>query len=227
MKMQKFSKVIILFTVLLMSIPFAFAQDFDPDRIITNSEDWRDVYSIMQYGVLTKTQTNFLVSSRHATLLTNQIPKEEQILVFGSEDVPFVVGYESLLKGKGYDAEESQFADVNLDVARELSGINNFIIVDDSYGYNAISVAPYAAISNSYVLFADRDNVNDVEDFLDDVGVNELLIYGQVDREVTATLEKFSPEIINKEGDRFENNVEIVKKYRERNAAKQVILTNG
>ncbi|MBI5880618.1 hypothetical protein HZB90_00645 [archaeon] len=57
--------------------------------------------------------------------------------------------------------------------------------------------------------------------------VDKVIIYGHVDRQVLSSMKKFNPEIINKDGDRFANNVEIVKRYREISPQKQVVLTNG
>jgi hypothetical protein len=101
------------------------------------------------------------------------------------------------------------------------------LVIDDAYGYNSIAVGPYAVLTESYVLFANSRNIGDVADFLDSVDVNSVLVYGHVDREVREALEKYDPEIINEDGDRFANNVEIVKKYRDINPKKQVVLTNG
>ncbi len=223
---MKFSKKILL-SVLLLIVSASAVIAAEPNKILSNSEDWRDVYSVMQYGALTKKSASFLVSNRHATLILNQIPKDNHIWVFSSKKVPYIVGYESLLKSKGYSAEEFEEDNINLAIGELLKDITNFIILDDSYGYNAISVAPYAAITNSYVIFADSDNIREVERFLDGRQVDSILIYSQVDREVKAAMEKYNPEIINKEGDRFLNNIEIVKKYLEVNKAKQAILTNG
>lgn len=213
----------LLVTLLVCNISYAL----DPDRVLSNSEDWRDVYSVMQYGALNGISASFLVSNRHATLILNQIPTSTKMWVISSEDVPFIVGYESLLRGKGYEVEEFEYENVNLGLAEQLEDITKFIIIDDSYGYNAISVAPYAAVTNSYVLFTDQDNIRAIDRFLSGRKVDSILIYGQVDREVLSTLDKYNPEIINKEGDRFLNNIEIVKKYQEIKHAKQAILTNG
>jgi len=215
----------ILLFVFLVLLNNVFAAE--PDRILSNSEDWRDVYTVMQYGVLAGKTSSFLVSSRHATLILNQISKENHIWVISSKDVPYITGYKSLLEGRGYSTEEFSYDNANLELIKLLDDVSRFIIVDDSYGYNAVSVAPYAAITNSYVLFTDEDNINEIENFLEDRTVDEILIYGQVDREVRTALEKYNPEIINKEGDRFLNNIEIVKKYQDIKHGKQTILTNG
>jgi hypothetical protein len=214
-------QILFYIIILLIAIPSIFAED-----IIINSEDWRDVYSATLYGSLTDVTTNFLVSDKHGALILNAISKSSEIRIFSSKKDPFIVGYESIVRSKGYTVDEVNYERFNLELA-ELLNINNFIVIDDSYGYNAISVAPYAAVSNSYVIFADRTNIKKVNAFLEDQTINQLLIYGIVDREVRETLQQYNPEIINKEGDRFENNIEIVKKYQEIKESKQVILTNG
>ncbi len=214
-------KVIILLFALLLFSTVVLA-----DEILINSRDWKDVYSGMQYGYISGKQPRFLVSEAHSTLLMNDLNKDTNIEIFSSKKSPFVIGYESLIKSRGFTAVETSSLSLSIELAKKLD-VKNFIIVDDSYGYNAIAVAPYAILSSSYVLFADRDNINEIQDFLDKRTVDNILIYGHVDREVRDALNRYNPEIINKDGDRFANNVEIVKKYKEIKDAKQVILTNG
>jgi hypothetical protein len=48
-----------------------------------------------------------------------------------------------------------------------------------------------------------------------------------VDREVRDKLAEFNPEIINEDGDRFANNVEIVKKYKLIKDTKQFCSPTG
>ena len=197
------------------------------DTIIINSKDWKDVYSGMQYGYMTGQDPKFLVSEKHANLILNEIEPGASIQAFSSDERPFVIGYESILEGEGYPAEETVFDTLSIELARDMPDINSYIIVDDSYGYNAIAVAPYAMVSGSYVLFADRENIAEVDRFLSGRNTEDILIYGHIDREVRERLDKYSPEIINQDGDRFANNVEIVKKYKELKKARQVLLSNG
>ncbi|MEA2036661.1 MAG: hypothetical protein U9O94_04080 [Nanoarchaeota archaeon] len=215
-------KITLFLIVLLFSVQMASAEP----QIITNSEDWRDVYSAMLYGTLTGTPTNFLVSDKHSTLILNAITKGSEVQAMSSSEVPFIIGYNSILQNSGYIAEEIIYESFNLELAK-LIDVNNFIILDDAYGYNAVSVAPYAVASNSYVLFADRGSIREIESFLSDRTVDKLLIYGHVDRAVKEALSPYNPEIINEDGDRFANNIEIVKKYQEIKHAKQAVLTNG
>jgi len=220
--MKKSIIVCIFLFIILLKITVAE----DPDQIISNSKDWRDVYSVMIYGSLIGKPSSFLVSDRHGTLILNSISKGSHIWSISSRKNPYIVGYRSLIESRGYTAEEFSYDNVNLELAKEL-GLTNYIIVDDSYGYNAISVAPYAVVSDSYVLFVDRDNVREIDSFLGDVGVYSMLIYGYVDREVKERFEKYNPEYINFDGDRFANNIAIVEKYQETQHARQAILTNG
>ncbi len=213
--------VLLLVFFMLASANISFAQ------IIINSQDWRDVYSGMLYGSLIDRPADFLVSTRHSTLILNTISRTSEVRALSSRRSPFMVGYNSVIQGRGFTSEEVIYDDFNFELAQELDYINDFIIIDSSYGYNAISVAPYAVLTDSFVLFADRTNIRRIDDFLSDRGVDSLIIYGHVDREVRNTLEKYDPEIINNEGDRFLNNIEIVRKFREIKPARQVILTNG
>jgi hypothetical protein len=188
----------------------------------------------MQYSVLSGSTGFFLVSTRHSTLLINQLSPTSSYLIVSSSKNPYVLGYKTVLESRGFSKiEEIRSVNPNLDLARRLPNtVRDFIIIDDSYGYNAVSVAPYSAVSKSYVIFTNRRNINLVYDFLKSRTVDSLIIYGQVDREVKDRLTEFNPEKID-EGDRFLNNQKIVDKYQDvvikqtGEPKKQAILTNG
>ncbi|MBN2422093.1 hypothetical protein JXB41_02610 [Candidatus Woesearchaeota archaeon] len=223
----------LLFYLFILIAVLQLAYAFEPQQIISNSADWQDVYSTLLYGKLQGKPSYFLVSSRHSTLLISQLPKtEKRIWVINSKKNPYIIGYKGILESQGFEVEEFSYDNSNLELAKKLEGITKFIIIDDSYGYNAISVAPYAVLNNAYVLFANRRNINLIYSFLESVKVDELLVYGQVDREVKTRLEEFNPEFISL-GDRFLNNQALVDKYQELHKKingeikTQVILTNG
>lgn len=214
----------LLLFVLCLSSPFAFAVD----QIIVNSQNWRDVYTGTQYANLIGTPSNFLVSTKHSTILLYSIPVEyEEVQVLSSRDAPFVVGYEAILRSRGYDQpEEIRSSNLNLELLRRIEGVDRFIVLDDAYGYNAISVAPFAIADRSFVIFANRDNIDDILPVLTSKNPEKVLIYGQVDREVKESLSSFNLEILD-EGNRFDNNIEIVQRYLVLRPTKQIILTNG
>ncbi|RJQ15481.1 hypothetical protein C4573_04965 [Candidatus Woesearchaeota archaeon] len=210
----------VLFLVLFLA-PIVYA-----DQYIVNSADWRDVYSAMLYGSLQNVKTDFITSANHAPVLLNNIPLDTPITIFTSRSSQYVSSYRNLALSRGYqNVTELTYATMNLDLA-ELSGADKFIVLDDSYGYNAIAVASYAAKSGSYVLFADAGNIASVDALLNDRNPSSVIIYGQVDREVKDTLAKYAPETIN-DGNRFENNMAIVDKYQQIAPSQQVVLTNG
>lgn len=219
---------LVIFLVLFVGtmMPQVSGQD-DFNHVISNSEDWRDVYSTLHYASLAKVGGDFLVSTRHGPLLLYGIKEDRDILIVSSEDRPFVFGYEDLVRGRGYrDVDEIIVKDANLELIDRLPEISNFIIVGDTYGYNAVAVTPYAVQTESWVFLVDRRSIADVISKLDNRDVDNVLIYGFVEREIREELDKYNPEIIDN-GDRFEDNVEIVEEYLELKDVKQVALTNG
>ncbi|MBI4438935.1 hypothetical protein HY640_03325 [Candidatus Woesearchaeota archaeon] len=211
---------------IIAAVTLTAAQAAEPGQIIANSQDWRDVYSVMLYGSIEKKSAGFLVSERHSILFLNGVAKGNHILVFSSQKNPYVKGYKELIEGRGYTAEEYEYSNINLELAN-LSRADSFIITDDAYGYNAISVAPYAAATRTFVLFAKKENIREVTDFLQKKAPKKLILYGHVDKEVLNALKPYSPETINRDGDRFANNVEIIKKYQKEKGSSQAIFTNG
>ena len=224
---MKRKKVIVLALILMFifsSQAFALKDNFD--IIVVNSEDWIDVYSGIMYANLVGKPFNFITSREHSTRLPSLIGSKNVYLI-ESEKLPFVMGYKDTLEGRGFSVEEKISEggkNLNLELARDLD-INNFVIIDDTYGYNAISVCPYAVVSKSYVLFADEENVDDIYNFLKNKRA-KILIYGYLDKEVMEKLKEFEPEVIDY-GDKFDNNIEMVKKYRRIRPVDQVTLTSG
>lgn len=219
------SRRLFLFVFLLILLPVISAADFS--HVIINSEDWKDVYSGMHYATLNDVQSDFLVSVNHAKLILGSISKTNDVMVLSSRDKPFAFNYPDMVESEGFSsAVEIESRDFNLELVNELPDIENFIVIDGSYGYSAIAVAPYAAKTNSWVFFADEYNVEEIDSILSSRQVKELIIYGYVDRAVRDTLETYSPTIINNE-DKFEDNIEIVEMFMEISPTKQVLLTNG
>ena len=219
-------KYILIVACVIASMSAACAQE----QVVINSGDWRDVYSSMIYANLRGMPSQFITDAPHATALPNYLDKDPDILLVESETLPFFVNYEATLTTEGFVVSETYKSpggvEANLHFIGELPDVTNYIVLDDSYGYNAISVASYAVKSKSWVLFADHDNIDEISVFLDGRTVDDLLIYGRVDQQVTESLSKYDPEIIDL-GDRFDNNIEIVKKYQNISKASQIVFTNG
>jgi hypothetical protein len=218
------NKLIFVFVFCLFLTPFVFSA---PNYVISNSEDWKDVYSSILYANLNEMESDFLVSTSHGPILLNGISKDYELLIVSSKNNPLLFNYPSIAKSYGFDSvEEIEVSSANLDLIDELPNIRNFIVVGDSYGYNSMAVVAYALSTNSWVFLANRGNVDDIDSILDIRTVDNLILYGYMDSEVTEVLSKYNPEIINT-GDRFEDNIEIVKKYSSVGSLSQVILSNG
>ncbi len=221
-------KIGLLFVLLLSVSASAIAID----KVISNSADWKDVYSSMLYASIIKKEPGlFLTSARHGTLLPQYALSEDQeIFITTSRSQPHVVNYRTTLASMGFsNVEEINPSNINLELAKKLAKENNikkFIIVDDAYGYNALSAASYAVVDNYYVVFANERNIGQIDSFLDDVSPDSVIILGQVDEEVKTRLQQYDPEVINT-GDRFDNNIEMVKRYQKAKPSKQILMSNG
>ena len=220
-------KYILLVVCIIVSMPTACAEG---EQVVINSGDWRDVYSSIIYANIRGMPSQFITDAPHATALPNYLDRDPDILLVESETSPFFVNYEGTLITEGFVVSETYKSpggvEANLHFIGELPDVTNFIVLDDSYGYNAISVAPYAVKSRSWVLFVDHENIDEISGFLNGRTVDDLLIYGRVDRQVTESLSIYNPEIIDY-GDRFDNNIAIVEKYQNISKASQIIFTNG
>jgi len=197
------------------------------DQVVINSQDWTDVYSGMIYARLNSIEGSYVIDEGHALMLQDTLKKTKiNVTVIESVSAPYIRNYNLNLETRGFDTEVIQARDnLNLLLA-DLLQAEGYIIIDKRYSYNAISVAPYAVRKNYYVMFADADNIDDVSDLLNRKDAQTVIIYGFVDREVTSNLEEHNPIIINK-GDKFSNNLEILKMYNEEFKPSQLVLTNG
>lgn len=196
--------------------------------VVVNSDDWLDVYSGMQYAILQGHNAKFMTSKQYTILLPQIIPRKEPIIVIESQRVPFTINLAGNLERAGYSADTIYVSGgraANIELARRLD-VTRFIVIDPAYGYNAISVIPYAQITGAYVLFGDNRNVDQILSFLSGRTIESLLVYGQIDPRLAQQLARYSPEVINL-GNRYKDNAEILKRFVTRQPAAQLLLTDG
>ncbi len=220
----------LLLFVLLVPVLFIPVSAQAADIVIINSQDWIDVYSGMLYARLTDSSVVFLTSKKYITVLDKILPPGESVLIIESERIPYSANLAGTMRRKGYDPRtilsRGGFA-LNLELAKEIN-TSSFIIVDPTYGFNAVSVAPYAIATKSFVLLVEDKNIDQVFSFLvSKQKIDKLLIYGQVSETVLNKLAGFSPEIIDT-GHRYKDNIAILEKYFQvAPDAKQAVLTSG
>lgn len=198
--------------------------------VVVNSEDWIDVYSGMVYARLTNSPVLFMTSKKYITILDKMMPPGESVLVIESERLPFSANLAGTLSRQGYDTRaifSGGGLALNLELAKELN-TTKFIIVDPTYGFNAVSVAPYAIATKAYVLLVEDKNIDQVFNYLASLPkIDKLLVYGQASETVLKKLSGFSPETIDT-GDRYKDNIGILNKYFQVTpSSNQAVLTSG
>ncbi|MBN2566456.1 hypothetical protein JXB02_00025 [Candidatus Woesearchaeota archaeon] len=199
------------------------------DYVLVDAKDWRDVYSGVLYAKVLGLPDNFLVSERHAYILVDTTDPKLREIFYIRSDNPYAIGLERSFEGRGHTVETLRYGGpINLALAERLArdhGIDSFIVIDDSYGFNAISAAPYAVVSESYVIFGTSETIDDVIAFLDR-NARRVMVYGYVTPEVAQALVRFAPETIDS-GNRFDDNIEIHKRYLALRPRNQTLVTGG
>lgn len=215
-------KRVCLGLVLLLLLPIVSA-----DLVVANSADWKNAYAAGIYARLAGHDFAHLVSPRHSEFLAQQTPPETKILVIESERVPFVRNYASRLSSVGFEVDSLVLSEESFifELASRLS-TRKYLVLDPTYGYDAISVAPYAIATNTFVLFATKNNIVDVVAFLNDHVPERVTMYGDLDKEVRSALADFQPNVIN-QGNRYKNNLFIADQMQRLTNSRQAILTNG
>ena len=221
--MERLNKFEFVFVCFLLFAPLVFASQ----QVAVNSRDWRDVYYASLYARLEGVSDEFFTSTAHGEVLYEFLNKSEPVLyVEGATN--FYPGYEAVLAEKGFSSVEVMRVS-DLDLAFELAeraGVKDFIVIGDSYGYNAISAAPYAVQKGAFVLFANQGNAQEVADYLSSVELDSLMIFGPVDGAVSSALTGFEPDFLST-GNRFDDNTAIVGLMQEESPQKQAMFSSG
>ena len=216
--MKKFALI-----VLMLLVSSAFAENF----VAINSVDGRDVLSGVYYANVKNIPVKFMpMPNGNADVFAAKVGSNHDVLLIKGI-VPVSTFVESALKAKNNTVEVFVSEDggaTNLELAR-LSGATSFIVVDSAYSDGALSVLPYAALSDSYVILANANNADDVADIVKNA--NKLMIYGYVDSEVMDKLDGFNPQIVGKGEDKFEDNLLIVEKTMDEFSKNTAIIVDG
>lgn len=195
---------------------------------VANTASWENIYSAGIYSALLGKEFYYLVNARHAEALTAELPRGADVTVIESDRIPYVKKYSNRLTNAGMKSQTVLVPedDANLDLAKRLPQINSYYLVNPVFGYDAISVAPLAIQTKSYVLFATKENANEIAEFLNTKQLANINVIGDVDQEVISAISHLNPKITN-EGNRFKNNIALAEQYRQLTNAQQAILTNG
>jgi len=174
------------------------------DIVAINSIDGKDVLSGIFYANVKGEPVKFMPSqAADASVFAVKVGSGHSVLLIQS-DRPVSAAVEGALKAKNtielYPSLNANTTNINL---AKRSAASSFIIVDSAYTDNAISILPYAALTKSYVIFADKYNIDQVKAV---VSGKNVTIFGLVDANVSAALAPLKPRIIGKGEDKFEDN---------------------
>lgn len=210
---------------------FLFIVSLSFSAIAVNSFDGRDVVSAVYYGAVMEEKVVFVSPSYNQDIVYGKIGTGGDVLLVQSLENAIIPSMENDLENMENEVEvmlsENPY-ETNLELA-ERSGASKFILVDPVYGYNTVSALAYAKLNSMYLVFAESENSESVMGFLKGKNPEEILVYGYLDSEVKNALDGsgLSYEEINN-GDKFEDNLEILELYFEENPSKkQAILSDG
>lgn len=214
-----------LFVLLLLLLPtLAFAENY----VVINSRNGIDVLSGVYYANAIGVPARFVPLGGSAELTAAKVGKGKDILLIQSRDTPANAFLQAeLAKNNNVTVYEStNFLATNLALA-EKSNTNKFIIVDPSFGQNALSALSYAKKTKAYVLFVYGPNADNVVAFLNTKGSPQVTIFGYVDSATREKLSKYSPTFIGKGEDKYSDNIEIVGREIKEYNVRQVLLSSG
>ncbi|MCP4647965.1 MAG: hypothetical protein GY852_09590 [bacterium] len=204
---------------------------FGSSLVVVNSLDGRDVVSGVYYGAIVGEEVQFVPPDYLEDVVYGKIGWNGDIVLVQSEGYPIIVGMKNTLENKGNYVtliSSSDPYETNLKFA-ESSNARSFVLVDPVYGYNTVSVLPYAKEKGMYLLFVDKELSGEVVEFLKGKNPEEVLVYGYVDEEVKLALGEAGvsySEMNN--GDKFLDNMEVVDAYFGlRPEKEQIILSDG
>jgi len=198
--------------------------------VVINSQDYMDVASAIFYANANGDVNYLIFPGDDYTLSLMQIGNRGSILLVESPGKPVFAGFRGALEAEGNRVEliSSTGTQLNLELARK-SGVRNFIITDSVYGHNIVSLVAYAKSTHAYLIFANKSNVGEVASFLSSNRPDSVMLYGILDEEVVNAVEGLGvgTETINN-GDKYEDNIEIVDRYLSSNPElKDVLLSDG
>ncbi len=214
---------IVVFLVLFSSLASA-------TTLVVNSKDWHDVYTGFEYAHFKGYNKVLFFSGPLSTdLITSLIPRNQSVVVIESTNQPYFKGYVNYLKSKGFQQVTEIKSDNPYSLNQKLAidaGADKFIVVKDVFGYDAISVAPYAHLTKSWVVFTNKNIASQVYALLKTQNAKSVLAYGHLGRESSIAIKSFNPTIINT-GDRFSDNLKIAEMFEQLEPTKSIIVSTG
>ncbi len=197
--------------------------------VLINSYDGRDVITGTYYAAVKGDNSFFVPDESTIEMIISKLkPIDEENITLINGKKMAMPNIKALLESKGYFVGRVINSDdpyeTNLELAEELKdSVSGYILVSPSIGYNAIAPIPFARHNKYYLIFAESSQSSSIKEITQNKNV---LVYGFVDDSITSALESGNINVINK-GDKYLDDIEIVKFLLSTTDEKQVILTDG
>jgi len=218
--------------VLILTAFFMFISAMSAETVVVNSLNGLDVLSGAFYANVVDASYLF-VPLRGSTpdIIASRVGEGKDVLLIQPVDSSVYGSLRLILESHNNNMtvySPGSPLDSNLYLAK-LSGAHKFIIVDPSYADSALSVASYAKYAGYYVLFADRNNVGNVTNYLSSINGTDLkvVIFGYVDPAVKSSLSSFNTERWGSGLSKYRDNLFVVNKTLREFSLEQVVLTTG
>lgn len=218
-------KVYFIFLLLVLFL----AVQVKAEIVVVNSKNWQDIFSGILYSQITGKKGYFIHEPSGSFVLEKLAQEKDKKIFYIKGEKQIAYGFEIILRGKGFDVKtyNAQGKNTAIDLARK-AGVKNFIIVDGVYGYNAIAAAQYAILTKSFILFADRTNVDEIISVFNELNAEKIILVGRLDAEIREALENenFKLDIINN-GNKIDDSIELAERFLNIKKVNQVHFTQG
>ncbi|MFB6099735.1 MAG: hypothetical protein ABEK16_00545 [Candidatus Nanohalobium sp.] len=186
-----------------------------------NSQEWEDVYSASYYSY-SQNQTPYFLRNDNLGVF-NVMPYGEEVNIVESTDSPVVSDVASQARARGFQVGEvTMVENANLELAPDSP--ERLVVVPRDYPAAAVAAAPYARVTDSWVLIAGEDNVERVEQLMQEASRSVMI--GDFGRVLSNNLGDEADEKILSPS-KFNLSVQVAKAYLERKDSKKVRVASG
>lgn len=198
--------------------------------VMLNSLDYEDIVAGNVYAKANGYNFVFALTPNQSVFITKYYTSystEKIIYIEGKR--PVLPNMEAILREGGKRDIEVATPDSVPKWVAEKFPKQSAIIVGTQYGQDALSVAPYAALTQSPVLFIGGSNsYEDILGFVKGQGYQKVMFYGTVANQIPPTaLDSVQNKDVINTGSRYDNNLKIVSEFLKISPTTQVIFVSG
>ena len=188
---------------------------------LINSEDWKDVYSGSYYSY-SQGDTPYFVRGNNLGVF-NVMPYGEPVNIIESSDTPMVTNIEQQVRARDYKVGNVTMVEsANLELRPDDS--ENVIVVPEDYPSASLIAAPYARATDSWVLIANENNLDDILDAVENS--ERSVMIGDFNRELTDALSGTADRAITSPS-RFNLSVKVAEAYMEEESTDRFLVASG